>query len=463
MVFSTLVFLFIFLPAVMILYNLSKNLTYKNIILILASLFFYAWGEPMCIVCLLISASVDYIDGLIINRYFGKWQARAALIISLVVDLGILMTFKYSGFFVDNINALFRLNIEYNAPPLPLGISFYTFQTLSYIIDVYRGDVKVQKSPIKYLVYLSMFPQLVAGPIVRYIDIEQQMDTRKVTAEKMQRGILRFVIGLMKKVMFANGAGEVASLILDGNLANTGATTAWLGMFMYSFQIYFDFSGYSDMAIGLGRMFGFEFLENFNYPYISKNATEFWRRWHISLGTFFRDYVYIPLGGNRKHQVLNLFIVWFLTGFWHGANWNFIFWGLFYGVLLIIEKKCFNGALLKMPAVLGIVYNTAITLIGWSIFYFTDIHRLYAFFKAAFGANGWYDYSALSIGASNIWLILVLILASTPLPKLTYKAITKRSKSANAILPQIGIVVIFTVCFILLIGQTYNPFLYFRF
>lgn len=463
MVFSTLTFLFIFMPIVLILYNLLKNRTYKNVILVIASLFFYAWGEPMCIVCLLFSAAVDYTNGLIINKYFGKWQAKLALIMSLVINLGILVTFKYSGFFVDNINFLFKTGIDFKGLPLPLGISFYTFQTLSYTIDVYRGDVKVQKSFLKYLVYLSMFPQLVAGPIVRYADIENQIDTRTVTAEKFSGGISRFVIGLAKKVIFANGAGSVASLILDSNLSRMSASTAWLGMFMYSFQIYFDFAGYSDMAIGLGKMFGFEFHENFNYPYISKNVTEFWRRWHISLSTFFRDYVYIPLGGNRRHQMLNIFVVWFLTGFWHGASWNFILWGLYYGVLLVIEKKCFGGALMRMPAAIGIIYNIIITLIGWSIFYYTDITRLFAFFRAGFGFNKLFDYTALSIASSNILLIIVLIFASTPIPKNIFDKICQRSSFMKTVLPVIGIIPIFILCFILLIGQTYNPFLYFRF
>ncbi len=463
MVFSTLVFLFIFMPVVMILYNLSKKRTYKNVILVISSLIFYAWGEPMCIACLLFSAFVDYTNGRIISSHFGKWQAKAALIASLVINLGILVAFKYSGFFVDNINFFFKAGINFKGLPLPMGISFYTFQTLSYTIDVYRGDVKVQKSFLKYLVYLSMFPQLVAGPIVRYIDIEGQIDTRVVTAGKFRDGILRFVVGLMKKVVFANGAGSVASLILDGNLSSTSAAAAWLGMFMYSFQIYFDFSGYSDMAIGLGKMFGFDFLENFNYPYISKSVTEFWRRWHISLSTFFRDYVYIPLGGNRKHQMFNIFVVWFLTGFWHGASWNFILWGLYYGVLLTIEKKCFGGALMRLAAPIGVLYNIIITLIGWSIFYFTDIHRLAEFFKAGLGFNGFFDYSALSIAASNIWFIIVLVIASTPLAKKTLGLFGENSRFTRRFLQPVGIVLIFALCFILLIGQTYNPFLYFRF
>ncbi|MCH5185682.1 MAG: MBOAT family protein [Oscillospiraceae bacterium] len=463
MVFSTLVFLFIFMPAVLIMYNLSSNRTYKNVILVISSLIFYAWGEPLCICLLMISALSDYTIGRIMDKHSGQWQAKLGLIMSLVIDLGILIIFKYSGFFAGNIGRLLGIEIAFKGLPLPLGISFYTFQTLSYTIDVYRGEVKVQKSFLKYLVYLSMFPQLVAGPIVRYIDIENQIDTRVVTIEKFSAGISRFMIGLFKKVVLANGAGSVASLILDGNLSDLSSATAWLGMFMYSFQIYFDFSGYSDMAIGLGKMFGFDFHENFNYPYISKNVTEFWRRWHISLGTFFRDYVYIPLGGNRRHQMLNIFIVWFLTGFWHGASWNFILWGLYYGVLLIIEKKCFNGALMRMPAVLGTVYNAVITLIGWSIFYFTDMGRLVGFFRAGFGMNGLFDYRALSIAASNIWFIAVLLFASTPIPKKIFTAIDKRNPDVSAALSHMGIICIFILCFILLIGQTYNPFLYFRF
>lgn len=463
MVFSSLLFVCIFLPATLLLYNLSRNITYKNVILVIASLIFYAWGEPVWVVALLFSAMLDYVNGRIIHKFFGKWQAKAALLASLILNLGILMTFKYMGFFVENINALFHMNIPFKGFNLPLGISFYTFQTLSYTIDMYRGEVKVQKNPLYYLCYLSMFPQLVAGPIVRYADIERQINDRKVTFKGFEYGILRFTQGMFKKVVLANGAGAIATSILDGDLAATPAATAWLGILMYAFQIYFDFAGYSDMAIGLGRMFGFEFLENFNYPYISRNVTEFWRRWHISLSTFFRDYVYIPLGGNRKHQMLNIMVVWMLTGFWHGASWNFVLWGLYYGILLIIEKKAFGGGLMRMPAFFGILYNSIVVLIGWAFFYFTDFARLGQFFSTAFGGSGeLWDFGTVTIFLNNAWFILACFVISTPIVKIAYQFICKNRVLGGIITP-IFVVAVLAFCFILLVGQTYNPFLYFRF
>ncbi len=462
MIFSSLLFLCIFLPVVLVLYYASKNMVYKNVVLVISSLIFYAWGEPVWILALLFSAGIDYIHGLIIDKYFGKWQAKAALISSLVLNLGILMTFKYLGFFCENINAIFKTNLPTNVFSLPLGISFYTFQTLSYTIDMYRGEIKVQRSFLKFMAYVSMFPQLVAGPIVRYIDIEKQINDRTVTKEAFAQGIVRFAQGLFKKVIFANSAGKVATMLLDGNLSELSVLGAWLGIIMYTFQIYFDFSGYSDMAIGMGKFFGFDFLENFNYPYMSKSVTEFWRRWHISLSTFFRDYVYIPLGGNRHNQIRNIFVVWFLTGFWHGASWNFILWGVFYGLLLIIEKKCFNGKLLKLPTPVGVVYSMLVVIFGWALFYFTDMSRLGAFLHAAVGGNGMFaDASALSILWSNIFLIAVLAVASTNIIKIGYQKLEK-TKAATVIVPAAVMISMF-ICFTMLVGQTYNPFLYFRF
>lgn len=462
MIFSSLLFLCIFLPVVLGLYYASKNMVYKNIVLVISSLIFYAWGEPVWILALLFSAVIDYIHGRIIDKYFGKWQAKAALISSLVLNLGILMTFKYLGFFNSNINFIFKTHLPVNVFSLPLGISFYTFQTLSYTIDMYRGEIKVQRSLLKFMAYVSMFPQLVAGPIVRYIDIEKQIDNRTVTKEKFAQGIIRFAQGLFKKVIFANSAGKVATMFLDGNLSELSALGAWIGIIMYTFQIYFDFSGYSDMAIGLGKFFGFDFLENFNYPYMSKSVTEFWRRWHISLSTFFRDYVYIPLGGNRHDQIRNIIVVWALTGFWHGASWNFILWGLYYGLLLIVEKKCFNGKLLKLPAPIGVVYSMIIVIFGWSLFYFTDMARLGAFLKAAFGGNGIFaDGTALSILWSNIFLISALAIASTNVIKIGFKKLEKTRISAVAV--PAAVMISMFICFTMLVGQTYNPFLYFRF
>ena len=463
MVFSSLLFLGIFLPTVLLFYNLSKNIAYRNVILVISSLIFYAWGEPKLVLLLIATAFIGYLSGIIINFYEGKWQAKVALVGALVICLGSLGLFKYSGFFVSNINLLFGTDFTFAGFALPLGISFYTFQILSYVIDMYRKEIHVQKSFLRFLAYVSMFPQLVAGPIVRYIDIEKQLDNRTVTAEKFENGVLRFCQGLLKKVVLANNAGLIADTLLGGDLATASTATAWLGIIMYTFQIYFDFSGYSDLAIGMGKFFGFDFMENFNYPYIAKSITDFWRRWHISLSTFFRDYVYIPLGGNRKHQIFNIFLVWMLTGLWHGASWNFIFWGTFYGIALIIEKKAFGGKLLRLPAWLGHIYTMIIVVLGWALFYFTDFTKLKSFFVCAFGGSGTLiDYTAKSTFVSNIWLILVLAVCSTPLSRIIYRRLMKM-KYVKTVLPAMLTAATMIICFTLLVGQSYNAFLYFRF
>ncbi len=462
MVFSSLLFLCIFLPAVLFLYYLSRNMTYKNIVLVVFSVIFYAWGEPVWVLALIFSALVDYWNGRAIGRFpkYKKWF----LLCSIVINLGLLGTFKYSGFIVENINNLLGTSIPFRGFSLPLGISFYTFQTMSYTIDVYRGEVRVQKSFLKFMTYVSMFPQLVAGPIVRYSDIEGQIDNRRVSKEDFEAGIFRFIVGLFKKVVLANSAGKLVTMLLGGDLSQASAATAWLGILMYTFQIYFDFSGYSDMAIGMGRFFGFRFLENFDYPYISKNATEFWRRWHMSLGSFFRDYVYIPLGGNRRFHVRNILVVWFLTGLWHGASWNFILWGLYYGVILLIEKKLFGGALLRLPKVLGIVYSMAVVIFGWSLFYFTDLSQLGTFLRCAFGGSGvWVDYLAVSTLLSNIWLLAALIIASTPMLAGFARRVQAKAPALAAAASPVMIAGVMFLCFTLLVGETYNPFLYFRF
>lgn len=464
MVFSSLLFLCIFLPVVLLLYFWNGNITYRNVVMVIASLIFYAWGEPVWVIALLFSAGIDYVNGRIIDRYFGKWQAKLALIASLVLNLGLLATFKYSSWVIGSINGAFGLNIPYYNFALPLGISFYTFQTLSYTIDMYRGEIEVQKNPLNFLCYVSMFPQLVAGPIVRYIDIEKQINNRHVTLKGFEYGILRFVQGMVKKVMFANGVGAVATTLLDGDLASSSVLSAWVGIIAYTFQIYFDFSGYSDMAIGMGRMFGFNFLENFNYPYISKNVTEFWRRWHISLSTFFRDYVYIPLGGNRKHQVFNILFVWMLTGLWHGASWNFVLWGLYYGILLIVEKKMFGGKLMRLPAFFAHLYTIIIFVLGWALFYYTDFNSLKDWFICAFGGTGkLYDYVGFTTLMSNLWLLIACAVVSTPLLKRGYGWFADKCKAVNIIVTPVLVAALLVFCFILLVGESYNPFLYFRF
>ena len=339
MVFSNLIFLCLFLPANILLYYLTRNPAWRNGVLIFFSLFFYAWGEPVWVTLLIFSATIDYFHGKICEKYTGRWQAKAALISSLVLNLGLLGVFKYSGMAVESLNALTGLSLPVPAFSLPIGISFYTFQTISYVVDVYRGQVRAQKSYWRFFMYVSMYPQLVAGPIVRYTDVAEQIDSRHTTREDFVKGISRFCAGLGKKVLIANLAGDFASQYLDGDLTSLTTAGAWFGILMFTLQIYFDFSGYSDMAIGLARLFGFHYMENFNYPYISQSVSEFWRRWHISLGSFFRDYVYIPLGGNRSHTFRNLLIVWFLTGLWHGASWNFIVWGLLNGIVIIISQE----------------------------------------------------------------------------------------------------------------------------
>lgn len=462
LVFSSLIFLCIFLPAALVVYNISKNITYKNIVLIVFSLFFYAWGEPVWVVLLLISTLADYINGRIIDKYYARPAAKGALIASLVINLGLLCVFKYSGFIIGNINSLLRVSIPNPNPALPVGISFYTFQTLSYTIDMYRGRTRVQKSYINYLAYVSMFPQLVAGPIVRYSDIAPSLSERTVTAEDFAYGVKRFTVGMCKKVILANNAGDVAAMLLDGSRPTVAS--AWLGIVFYTFQIYFDFSGYSDMAVGLGRMLGFRFNENFRYPYVARSITDFWRRWHISLSSFFRDYVYIPLGGNRYRPVLNILIVWLLTGLWHGASWNFVFWGLFYALLLIAEKNLFGGRLKNLPSPFCHIYTLVFVVLGWGIFYFTDHTQLFVLLKSAFGINtALYDLTAYSTFFKNIWLIVVCILASTPVPATIYSHLCKKHNAFAAVTEPLFVILGLGACFVLLVGQTYNPFLYFRF
>lgn len=463
MVFSSLTFLCIFLPAVLILYNLSKNVTYKNIILVISSLLFYAWGEPVWVIALIFSALVDYAHGFIIDRYYGTKKATAALISSLVLNLGILVFFKYSSFITESISGMFSLGIKPLNIGLPLGISFYTFQTLSYTIDMYRGRTRLQTSLLRFMVYVSMFPQLVAGPIVRYDDIAPSLRSRSVSWEDFTRGARRFCAGLCKKVILANNAGSAASVILDGSLSRLSAGTAWIGIIMYAFQIYFDFSGYSDMAIGLGSMLGFKFKENFDYPYIAGSITDFWRRWHISLSSFFRDYVYIPLGGNRYKPVRNILIVWLLTGLWHGAGWNFILWGLYYGILLIIEKYAFKGILRSLPPPISCIYTLFLVVFGWALFYYTDISKLLEFIPALFGKTAVYDFTTLSSLYSNLWLIIVCVIASTPIPRIIYTHLCKISPKFALISEPVLLAAGFIASLILISGQSYNPFLYFRF
>lgn len=472
MVFSSLTFLYLFLPLNLALYFLVKNRTYKNWVLIIFSLIFYAWGEPIWISLLIFSATIDYFHGLIIEKSRGQWLSKAAVISSIVLNLSLLGFFKYGGFLVENFNSLLNTNFAFKEYGLPIGISFYTFQTLSYVIDVYRGEVKAQKTYYKFLLYVCSFHQLVAGPIVRYKDIEHEIEHRNLTLAKFSEGINRFVIGLGKKVLIANTAGEISDFFLQGDLASLSILGAWFGISLFALQIYFDFSGYSDMAIGLGHMFGFTYKENFNYPYISKSATEFWRRWHISLGSFFRDYVYIPLGGNRNNSLRNLLVVWFITGLWHGASWNFILWGMYYGVLIICEKFFLSNFFAKLPRVCSHIYLTTAMLVGWVFFYFTDLRIATYYIRVMFGLTGNELVSTEVIihFTNNVLFFIVAIVLATPIAKNILGNLIRKLRTnelTNSYNPSLLKVafnfLIMMIATSLLVGDTYNPFLYFRF
>lgn len=459
MVFSSLLFLFLFLPAVLLLYFGSPR-RLKNLVLFLTSLVFYAWGEPVYIAIMLLSTVTDYGFGLLLGRENmsparRKWIVAA----SVVVNLSLLSYFKYADFLIGNVNALLGTDIPTTGLPLPIGISFYTFQSMSYIIDVYKGKVKAQRNWIDFGTFVALFPQLVAGPIVQYSVVAEQLKTRRVTAEGFAEGIRRFVVGLAKKVLLANNIGMLWDTISAANADALPALTAWLGIAAFAFQIYFDFSGYSDMAIGLGLMFGFRFNENFDKPYASQSITDFWRRWHISLGSWFREYVYIPLGGNRRgkgRQLLNILIVWLLTGFWHGASWNFVLWGLYFGVVLILEKMWLLRLLERLPRWIRHAYALLLILIGWVFFAFDRLPDMGGYFRALFGANQgplWND-DTLYLASTNALLLLVLAAASLP------RGRRRRMKDA---LQPIWCAVLFLASVAYLVDATYNPFLYFRF
>ncbi|WP_394867490.1 MBOAT family O-acyltransferase [Paraclostridium bifermentans] len=468
MVFSSIVFLFTFLPITLILYYISPR-KMKNIVLLLISLIFYAWGEPVYVFLMMFTTVFDYLIGLLINKYRrNKIKSKRIFIFAVLVNLGILGFFKYYGFVIENINSVFSLNIGYNQLPLPIGISFYTFQTLSYVIDVYLDKVKVQKSLISFGLYVTMFPQLVAGPIVRYTDIDYQLKHRTHSMNKFGEGVDRFIQGLSKKVLLANNIGMIFTSIQQYDASEISVLTAWLAIAAYTLQLYFDFSGYSDMAIGLGKMLGFDFIENFNYPYISKSVTEFWRRWHISLGSWFREYVYIPLGGNRCStifQLRNLCIVWFLTGLWHGADWNFILWGLYYGLILIIEKFLLKDILERMPSFIQHIYTMVLVMIGWTFFGIESIQKSLEYIKVMFFLNGnkIIDSTFIYYLHTNLILLIILILCSTPIVNKVFKKIIKNGRMEGVTLAVTVQFVLLFLSIAYLVNETYNPFLYFRF
>ena len=466
MVFSSLTFLLLFLPIFLAAYFLAPKNKVKNVILFAFSLLFYSWGEPIYVVMMLFSTVLDYTCGMLVDRYRGTRGAKIALLISVIVNIGLLGVFKYSDFLIDNLNVLTGLTIPQPKLLLPIGISFYTFQTMSYTIDVYRGDAKVQKNILSFGAYVSLFPQLIAGPIVRYQTIADQINDRVHSVDLFGDGVKRFVCGFGKKVLFANNIGLIWKTVSEsgGQLTVVGA---WLGIVAFGLQLYFDFSGYSDMAIGLGKMLGFSFLENFDYPFISKSITEFWRRWHISLGTWFRDYVYIPLGGNRRGlgiQLRNIAVVWLLTGFWHGAGWNYVLWGVFYGVLLIIEKFFLLKRLKKAPAIVGHIYTLFFISVGWALFAIEDMGQLGSYLQVMFGGAALCNQSTRYLLVTSLPLLLIGLVASTPIASKLYKRMNERLGTLPMTVADcVGIagILIFSTAY--LISNSYNPFLYFRF
>lgn len=496
MVFSSLMFLFRFLPVVLALYFLAPRPA-RNAILFIMSLIFYAWGEPVYVVLMLFSTIVDYTHGRMVYRYKEKGElkkAKAWVASSMCINLLLLGFFKYADFLIENINLIPGVELPLLNLALPIGISFYTFQTMSYTIDIYRGDALPQKNIISFGAYVALFPQLIAGPIVQYNTIAEQLRSRKETVDEFSAGILTFMVGLGKKVLLANNIGLLWDLISAKGSGEIPVLMAWLGITAYAFQIYFDFSGYSDMAIGLGRMFGFRFLRNFDYPYISRSITEFWRRWHMSLGSWFRSYVYIPLGGNRRGfgiQIRNIIIVWLLTGIWHGASWNFLVWGAYFGLLLIVEKL-FLLKFLEKHKLLSHIYTIVLVWIGWAIFAFDSLGKGTEYIRAMFGLSGagFVNTETLYLAISYGIMLVILVAASTPFPRwcaTKLKLITTEQKTTEVsgkeetvkteqrtsesrlvlntrmIAQLLFVAGVFIISVAYLVDASYNPFLYFRF
>lgn len=474
MVFSSLLFLFRFLPYVLVIYFIApgcfKN-TWKNLVLFLASLVFYAWGEPVYIVLMLFSTIVDYVNGGMAGYFINKNKRNAAkffVFLSAVINLSLLGVFKYAGFVTGLWNDISGMDIKVKELALPIGISFYTFQTMSYTIDIYRGEAKPEKNIINFGAYVAMFPQLIAGPVVRFRDISVLLRERGTSLDNLSYGAARFAAGLGKKVILANQAGEIFKTVTASTAGSLTTLSAWFGLLMFSFQIYFDFSGYSDMAIGLMSIFGFRIPENFDYPYMSKSITEFWRRWHISLGTWFKEYVYIPLGGSRKglpRTFLNIFTVWFLTGLWHGASLNFIAWGMYFCFFLLIEKLGFLKILGRIPAVFGHIYAILVVYAGWLLFAWEDItqHRVFLKAMAGMGEAGLNSDATMYLVVSNIVLLIFLIIGSTNIPARAGAWVCNRNETCKGVFQAVFVAVVFIISVSYLVNGTYNPFLYFRF
>jgi alginate O-acetyltransferase complex protein AlgI len=474
MVFSNLFFLFIFLPIVLLLYFVLKK-EWRNYWLLFVSLFFYAWGEPKYIVLMMLSILLNYVFGLLVEKYRERQKLKLFLLwVAILGNLAILGFYKYANFFVEYFNLIFHTNFHVEQIPLPIGISFYTFQALSYVVDVYRKDAKVQRNFFDLALYVSLFPQLVAGPIVRYNTVAEEIKKRTITIDGFSEGIKRFILGLAKKVILANPLGALADNIFTTDPGDMTMTTAWIGIIAYTLQIYFDFSGYSDMAIGLGKMFGFNFLENFNYPYISRSISDFWRRWHISLSSWFRDYVYIPLGGNRVSKIKfyrNLLIVWTITGFWHGASLTFLSWGLYYGIIISLERLGLEKVLKKLWRPFQHLYVLIIVMIGWVFFRADSFDYSFDYLQVMFGmsSNPLFDgYDYVRIHDNWVVLVTAIILSLPVFPFITrqYEAITSKS---NVLVLSKEIVmtgyyfILMLIVTILLVNSTYNPFIYFRF
>ena len=464
MVFSSLIFIYFFLPVSLLGYFLIPSMKGKNFILLMFSLLFYAWGEPIWITLLLFSSIVNYAMALYISNHRGTKRSKLALMVSICINIGLLMTFKYADFFVDNTNLLFGTAFTKPGITLPLGISFYTFLSLSYTLDVHRGHILVQKSFLNFMVYVTMFPHLVAGPIVRYSEIEDTINNRKTSWDQAWSGINRFCLGLFKKVVIANTASILVEKYLEIQFTNLSSPEAWFGITLFSIQIYFDFSGYSDMAIGLGRIFGFNFLENFKHPYAATSVGDFYKRWHMSLGRFFRDYVYIPLGGNRKFQLRNIFIVWLLTGFWHGASWNFVLWGAFFGCCMILEKLL-QRVLKVTPRIFKHSYTLVLIVFSRAIFYYVDFEKLKTFTKTLFSSEYPVSMNLKNDFFGYLFFFITVIILCIPWNEIfteEHRVYKRASKFYFYGAPVINILLLLLGT-VLLIDDTYNPFIYFRF
>ena len=466
MLFSSIFFIFTFLPVLMALYFMipPENMRLRNVVLLLASLIFYSWGEPVYVALMIFSIAFNWYMALVIERKINaKDRAKKELVFTIIINLFIMGFFKYFGFLMDSINFVFGIHIKYTALALPIGISFYTFQALSYVFDVYKGRVEGQKNILKFGLYLSLFPQLIAGPIVKYRDVAYQLDNRVCTQQKFGEGASRFIFGLSKKVILANNLGALYATVTGLSNDKVTVLTYWIGIIAYTFQIYFDFSGYSDMAIGLGKMFGFEFLENFNYPYVSRSVTEFWRRWHMSLSTWFREYVYIPLGGNRvskKRHIVNLLIVWSLTGLWHGAAWNFVLWGTYFGIILVVEKYLIGDYIEKWSNPLQHIYTLVIVVISWVFFSRPGLSAVrYLGVMFGIGASGFSDGTTLYLARTSIMMFLISAVCSTPKVIEEFNRISRERYLLGAVV----LMVLFLLSVSYLVYSSYNPFLYFRF